>query len=423
MLGWGNPPERARENFIKNIKLKFMLKVANKIFIALWCVVAAMLCGCENISMQVVESNAYLQNETVNGDNKNCAVVLEAQQGTSYVITIESEDDWAHFSGGVNVIEGEMTSNTKVVFVYFSKNDSGVSREATLKVAFSDDKHYTLTLTQDSYDSSIALQRDWAELPVCKAEGRYIYNAIYGELGAKSNARNYTYCFDPEVRASLWVAYPLHSAYTTGSGNRNYSSFCYDPLVDDELQAALGRGSYNGWYDRGHQLPAADRKCSQQMMDQTFYATNMTPQQANFNQKKWGALEGKVRGMICSDTLYVVTGACFTGSHHSSIDKSTTDKLGNTCPTPTFYYKALLRTKKGNTGKNISEITDASELRAVVFWLQHENSGSDTAITAADCITVEDLEERTGFTFFPMLDDSVEQQVKRTIEPKEWGIY
>ncbi len=400
-----------------------MLKVANKIFIALWCVVAAMLCGCENISMQVVESNAYLQNETVNGDNKNCAVVLEAQQGTSYQITIESEDDWAHFSGGSNVVEGEMTSNTKVVFVYFSKNDSGVSREATLKVAFSDDKHYTLTLTQDSYDSSIAIQRDWAELPVCKVQGDYIYNTYYGELGAKNNARNYTYCFDPEVRASLWVAYPLHSSHTTGGGNRNNSKFGYDPQVDTEYQAALGLGSYNGWYDRGHQLPAADRKCSQQMMDQTFYATNMTPQQANFNQKKWGALEGKVRGMICSDTLYVVTGACFSGSHHSSIDKSTTDKLGNTCPTPTFYYKALLRTKKGNTGKNISEITDASELRAVVFWLQHENSGSDTAITAADCITVEDLEERTGFTFFPMLDDSVEQQVKTTIEPAEWGIY
>lgn len=400
-----------------------MLKVANKIFIALWCVAATMLCGCENISMQVVESNAYLQNETVHGNNKNCAVVLEAQQGTSYQITIESEDDWAHFSGGSNVVEGEMTSNTKVVFVYFSKNDSGVSREATLKVAFSDDKHYSLTLTQDSYDSSIAIQRDWAELPVCKVQGDYIYNTYYGELGAKNNARNYTYCFDPEVRASLWVAYPLHSSHTTGGGNRNNSKFGYDPQVDTEYQAALGLGSYNGWYDRGHQLPAADRKCSQQMMDQTFYATNMTPQQANFNQKKWGALEGKVRGMICSDTLYVVTGACFSGSHHSSIDKSTTDKLGNTCPTPTFYYKALLRTKKGNTGKTIAEITDPSELRAVVFWLQHENSGSDTAITAADCITVEDLEERTGFTFFPMLDDSVEQQVKTTIEPAEWGIY
>ena len=395
-----------------------------RFFAILLCVVATVVfVGCEDIRIEVITSDAYVKTEEVKGESKNCAVVLRAQQGTSYTISIESEGAWATFSGSKTTIEDTMTSNDKVVYIYFNKNSSGASRTANINVNFSDGSVFELSFTQHSYDSSIAFSREWAELPVCKVQGDYIYNTYYGELGAKNNARNYTYCFDPEVRASLWVAYPLHSSHTTGGGNRNNSKFGYDPQVDTEYQAALGLGSYNGWYDRGHQLPAADRKCSQQMMDQTFYATNMTPQQANFNQKKWGALEGKVRGMICSDTLYVVTGACFSGSHHSSIDKSTTDKLGNTCPTPTFYYKALLRTKKGNTGKNISEITDASELRAVVFWLQHENSGSDTAITAADCITVEDLEERTGFTFFPMLDDSVEQQVKTTIEPAEWGIY
>ena len=395
-----------------------------RFFAILLCVVATVVfVGCEDIRIEVITSDAYVKTEEVKGESKNCAVVLRAQQGTSYTISIESEGAWATFSGSKTTIEDTMTSNDKVVYIYFNKNSSGASRTANINVNFSDGSVFELSFTQHSYDSSIAFSREWAELPVCKVQGDYIYNTYYGELGAKNNARNYTYCFDPEVRASLWVAYPLHSSHTTGGGNRNNSKFGYDPQVDTEYQAALGLGSYNGWYDRGHQLPAADRKCSQQMMDQTFYATNMTPQQANFNQKKWGALEGKVRGMICSDTLYVVTGACFSGSHHSSIDKSTTDKLGNTCPTPTFYYKALLRTKKGNTGKNISEITDASELRAVVFWLQHENSGSDTAITAADCITVEDLEERTGFTFFPMLNDSVEQQVKTTIEPAEWGIY
>lgn len=400
-----------------------MLKVANKAFIILCCVAAAMLSSCENIAVEVVESNAYLKSNVVKGESKNCAVVLEAQQGISYKITIHSEDDWAHFSGGVNVAEGEMTSNTKVVFVYFDKNASGESRDASLFVEFSDNKTYSLFFTQESYDNSIAFERQWAELPLCKVENHYIFNTHYGELGTKSNARNYTYCFDPQVRAALWVAYPLHSAYTTGSGNRNNSSFGYDPKVDEEVQANLGRGSYNGWYDRGHQLPAADRKCSQQMMDQTFYATNMTPQQANFNQNKWGALEGRVRGMICSDTLYVVTGAYFEGAHHSSIHDKTTDKSGNTCPTPTYYYKALLRTKKGNTGKSIADITDASQLRSIVFLMEHANTGNDTNITSADCISVSELEAMTGFTFFPMLDDSIEQQVKAAIEPKEWGIY
>jgi endonuclease G len=158
------------------------------------------------------------------------------------------------------------------------------------------------------------------------------------------------------------------------------------------------------------------------MMDQTFYATNMTPQQSKFNQNKWGVLEGKVRNMTCADTLYVVTGAWFGGEHNNSIDSSTTDKSGNRCPTPTHYYKALLRTSKGNTGYRVDEVKDASQLRAIVFWLEHSNTGTDTTISASDCITVDELERITGFDFFPMIDDSIEAAVESKSTPSLWGI-
>jgi endonuclease G len=349
-------------------------------------------------------------------------VVLNAQQGISYTISVTSEGDWASLSGGKKSAEGVMENQSKVVFIYIAKNSSGESRTAQVSVVFADGKSFDLSFTQHSYDASIAFERQWAELPVCKADDRYIYNTHYGLMGYKSNARNYTYCFDTQNRASLWVAYPLHSSYTTGSGNRNNSKFGYDPTVDTKYQANMGAGSYNGWYDRGHQIPAADRKCSQQMMDQTFYATNMTPQQGNFNQSKWAVLEGNVRNCICRDTLFVVTGAYFDGPHHSSIDSSTRDKSGNTCPTPTYYYKALLRTKNGNTGKLISQFTDPSQLIAIAVWLEHMDSDDDTTISDAEFITVAELEERTGFVFFPMLDDSIEQQVKQTKNLSQWKL-
>lgn len=384
-------------------------------------VATILISGCENIRVVVITSDAYLNTTEVKGESKNCAVVLRAQQGTSYSVTITSEDNWAKFSGGNTTIEGTMQNPDKVIYIYFSKNATGTLREADIEVNIAGEI-FSLSFTQHSYDNTIAVTRAWAELPVCKEENNYIYNTHFGAMGLRNDARNYTYCFDPSVRASLWVAYPLHKCYTSGEGNRNNSSFGYDPKVDDEVQAALGHGSYNGWYDRGHQLPAADRKCSQQMMDQTFYATNMTPQQSNFNQNKWGVLEGRVRNMVCSDTLYVVTGAYFGGEHHSSIANKTTDKLGNTCPTPTHYYKALLRTKRGNTGKSIDELDDASQVRAIAFWFEHENSGDDTTITSSDCISVAELEEITGFTFFPMLDDAIEAEVKSTKIPSEWGV-
>lgn len=384
-------------------------------------VMAFVVASCGEVEIERIDSNAYIQTEDVKGESKNCAVVLRAQQGTSYSITIQSEGDWARFSSGLTSAEGTMESTDKVVYIYFSKNSSGTAREATVEVRFEDNSTFSLSFTQHSYDNSIAFSREWAELPVCKNEKDYIFNTHYGTLGLKNDARNYSYCFDPSVRASLWVAYPLHSSHMTGDGNRNNSDFGYDPTVSSSVQANLNR-SYNGWYDRGHQLPAADRKCSQQMMDQTFYATNMTPQQSQFNQNKWGVLEGRVRGMVCSDTLYVVTGAYFKGQHDSSIDSATTDHSGNTCPTATFYYKALLRTKKGNTGKRIDEITEANQLRAIAIWMRHENSGNDTTISAEECISIEELEEITGFSFFPMIDDAIEAEVKRTAVPSEWGI-
>lgn len=397
-----------------------MLKRVNYILTLIAVAMAVVLTGCEK-PVESIESEAYINNETVKGESKNCAVVLRAEQGTSYRITIQSEGDWAHLSGGVNQVEGVMEATDKVVYVYFSKNSSGQSRMASVQVDFSYGGTFTLFFTQLSYDSTIAISREWAELPLCKNENDYIYNTHYGTLGYKSDARNYTYCFDPTVRASLWVAYPLHSSHMSGEGNRNYSSFGYDPTVSTSQQANLTK-SYNGWYDRGHQLPAADRKCSQQMMDQTFYATNMTPQQYNFNQNKWGVLEGRVRNMSCSDTLYVVTGAYFDGVHHSSIDAQTTDRSGNVCPTATHYYKVLLRTKKGNTGLRIDEIKDAAQLRAIAIWLEHKDTGDDTSITAADCISVAELEAKVGFTFFPMIDDEIEAKVKSAAVPSEWGI-
>lgn len=403
------------------IKIYTYMRGVKTIIMIIVSMMSVVVVGCDDMADNGVVSNAYMQTEEVKGESKNCAVVLRAQQGTSFSMTIQSKGDWAHFSSGDVTMEAVMESVDKIVYIYFDKNSLGASRTADIEVRFSDGRVCDLTFTQHSYDASIAFSREWAELPVCRIENGYIFGSHYGTMGYKNDARNYTFCFDPSLRASLWVAYPLHKDHMTGDGDRANSDFGYDPSVDSKCQAHLSR-SYNGWYDRGHQLPAADRKCSQQMMDQTFYATNMTPQQGNFNQVKWGAVEGKVRNMACKDTLYVVTGAYFGGEHHSSIDAQTTDRSGNKCPTPTHYYKALLRTKKGNTGKRIDEIDDANQLRAIAIWMEHANTGEDKTITKADCISVEELEKITGFIFFPMIDDKIEQSVKRTMVPSEWSI-
>ena len=167
--------------------LSILLSIVATIFIS----------GCENIRVVVITSDAYLNTTEVKGENKNCAVVLRAQQGTSYSITITSENNWAKFSGGNTTIEGTMQNTDKVIYIYFDKNASGESRVADVAVSFSDGRRFDLSFTQHSYDNTIAVTRAWAELPVCKEENNYIYNTHFGSMGLRNDSLNYTYFFYP----------------------------------------------------------------------------------------------------------------------------------------------------------------------------------------------------------------------------------
>lgn len=373
----------------------------------------------------VTLANAELRQDVVDGNTKECAVVLTAQQGTRYEITIDADGAWCSFSDNRLSVLGqiEQGATSKIVYLYLHQNTSGAPRVATVNVEFTGGSRFALKLTQNSVEKdeptvSGGLKKAWAELPVCVERDNLDYRYYTDNVGSRSNVRNYTICFDRTKKAALWVAYPLHSSYTTGSAKRN-DDFIAEPTIPVQYQPNLSR-SYSGRYDRGHQIAAADRKCSQKMMDQTFYWTNMTPQQSDFNQKLWGNLEGKVRGEMCADTLYVVTGAYFDGERHSSIAATTTDSAGGSCPIPTHYYKLMLRTVKGNTKKAVSEITDASQLQAIGLFIQHHNSGNDTVLKSEYYMSVSQIEQITGFDFFAMLDDSIEAEVEAQCDPDAW---
>jgi len=378
------------------------------------------LAACEE-SGDGVATLAELSMDEISGTTTNCAVVLTARQGMTYTARVVSGYEWCLFGGDNVVVEGTLDSgeDTKSIFLYLKENYTYNTRQAEIFVNFGNGDSYMLLLSQLSADPTVVLDKEWAELPRCKKRENFEYRYYtVDKMGSKSNVRNYTICFDITKKASLWVAYPMHSAYLTGSASRQ-DEFIAEPTIPTQYQPSLNR-SYRGWYDRGHQIAAADRKCSQEMMDQTFYWTNMTPQQSNFNQNLWGSLEGKVRNERCADTLYVVTGAYFDGVRHSSIDATTNDNAGKACPIPTHYYKLLLRTKKGNTKKAISEITDASDLRAIGLFIQHHNSGESTTLKEEYFVSVNELERITGFDFFPMLPDEIEEDVEEQCDRGAW---
>jgi len=48
-------------------------------------------------------------------------------------------------------------------------------------------------------------------------------------------------------------------------------------------------------YDRGHMVPAADQTFSQEAMNETFYLSNICPQNAHLNRVYWSKIEKSIR--------------------------------------------------------------------------------------------------------------------------------
>lgn len=212
-------------------------------------------------------------------------------------------------------------------------------------------------------------------------------------------ARNYAAYWDYKNLVASWVAYPLCAGNIGTSGGRT-DSFSLDPLLSRDKQpyipSAFKSGNTTGSYDRGHQIPSADR-LNWRVNLETFFGTNMTPQDNGFNGNTWGSLENKVRAWAKSsttDTLYVVTGC--TGADVDA--KYVLDYDEKHIAIPAGYYKALLRLSKDKT------------YTAVGFYF--DNTASNITNFKPHAISIDELEKKIGVDIFVNLPDNVEKSVE-----------
>lgn len=249
----------------------------------------------------------------------------------------------------------------------------------------------------------------WLELPAISGSEDYV-----GTFYSSKN-RNYSYNYSVDWYASLWVAYPLTSAHTSGSASSNWR-FAPASIIPEEYQVHIVKNSYgtsygNDTYSRGHQIPNADRKSDDTMNQQTYYAINQTPQiQNTFNGTIWAALEGAGRTEAGkTDTLYVVTGPSYYkigASDRESItylNATSTSVLPSKLAIPNYYWKAFLKVKRNSKG----EITAAS---AIGFWFEHKAYNNNNYSSYA--FSVNDIEKWTGLDLYTNLPDNLEDTVE-----------
>ena len=328
--------------------------------------------------------------------------------------TARVADDWAWFDYEDYHYYTQGQGNGSVA-LYIASNGESKSRSTTVEVEFEGTTTVTLKLTQGAFVQEEAPEIDyeqtsWPEMPLVKENDGNLYVTHMTKASGKT-MRNYSMCYDPDVKAALWIAYPLHDCYTRKAVDRT-DAWGYDPLIPAKYQVNMEKGMSNG-YDRGHQVASADRLASYDMNAQTFYYTNMTAQVgAGMNQDIWNNLENMIRNeYICRDTLYVVTGCVMTTEDDTQV-KWVDNRNGGKVAVPKAYFKVLLRTKSGNTGKAV----DNSNATTIGFWYENSRYSYSTP-RVSDVKSVDEIERLTGFTFFPQISD----EIKEMKDLARWG--
>ncbi|RDW59748.1 putative endonuclease G [Coleophoma cylindrospora] len=153
--------------------------------------------------------------------------------------------------------------------------------------------------------------------------------------------------FDRRLRNPSWVAEHITPAsLSISNGDRKHSVFVEDPSIPEKFRGKL-KDYFRSGYDRGHQVPAADAKWSQDAMNDTFYLSNMCPQVGEgFNRDYWAHFEDFCRRLTHRyPSVRIVTGPLYLPKKDPVDGKwrVSYEVIGNppNIAVPTHFYKVI----------------------------------------------------------------------------------
>ncbi|MAQ70157.1 MAG: DNA/RNA endonuclease [Flavobacteriales bacterium] len=188
-----------------------------------------------------------------------------------------------------------------------------------------------------------------------------------------------------------WVFYEIKKEQILGVVDRK-NNFRVDKAIST---GSANLHDYRGsGYDRGHLAPAADFSFSNIAMSESFYMSNMSPQDPSFNRGIWKRLESLVRKWGANNNIYVVSGPILN-------DCSVTIGESIVC-VPKYFYKVIY---------------DSMEQRMIAFILPNEKGEKN--IQEYVCST-DYLEQITNIDFFPILEDKIEHYLESDINKEKW---
>ena len=200
----------------------------------------------------------------------------------------------------------------------------------------------------------------------------------------------YTVSYNNFYKTPNWVAWELTRQETEGDEERT-NKFLPDPELP-EPRVTTSDYTRSG-YDRGHMAPAADMKWSSRAMKESFYMSNICPQNRKLNRDDWGDLEESCRKWAEKyGTVHIACGPIYDTKSPKRIGKSRV-------AVPDRFFKVVLIYNR----KNPMAMGFLFDNKA-----HHQNLKNYM-------VTVDKVEEETGLDFFPKVPDNIEERIESTV--------
>lgn len=224
-----------------------------------------------------------------------------------------------------------------------------------------------------------------------------IYYLPTSTTGVIVQHKYYALSYLEKYEIAEWVAWELTADRLNQEWVERSNNFRPDPKVASG--SAVPDDYRNTRFDRGHLAPAADMAFSEEAMSETFYLSNIAPQDPAFNKGVWRELEELTRDWAKRfKHLYVVTGPVFNAPIKFWIGE-------NQVAVAPAFYRVLLD-------------LDEPEKKAIAFIVPNALSTERIETYATN---IDEVENLTGIDFFSnLIEDALEEQLESSFDMSLW---
>lgn len=200
--------------------------------------------------------------------------------------------------------------------------------------------------------------------------------------------------YNEEYEQAEWVAYTLSKNQLTNK-DRKRPYFIEDPKI--KTKSADWRNYKGSGYDRGHLCPAGDRRFSEQAYNETFYTSNISPQDAEFNAGIWNRLEQQIRQWAKKhNKVFVITAGVLENGLKTIGEEDVA--------VPKYFFKIVLKGEK-------------EKMELIAFLIPSVES---TEPLQTFTVPIDEIERISGIDFFEKLEDAQERALEGSVFLDGW---